>query len=312
MPEVSVIIPNYNHAPFLKERIDSVLQQTFRDFEVIILDDASTDNSRALIETFRGNTLVTHILYNEKNSGSPYRQWQKGIEVSNGRWIWIAESDDTAAPDFLQQLTTQSLQCEETALVYCDSYIKNGVPKDKAVTYAAIKNNEFNTDKWSRPYCISGKEEINETLKWQCTINNASAAIFDRVHLQEAVSSAITYRFHGDWLIYLQMAEKGKIAYIPQPLNVYRDHFENHSKSIEYHRKSKVEHFRILDYLLKQAFVTEKKKLTTYFVNRYIGFGFLKEKGLGKNGMYKQYKKINSSLAVKTLFQLLINRIKGK
>lgn len=312
MPEVSVIIPNYNHGPFLNERIESVLQQTFRDFEIIILDDASTDNSREIIETFRGNTLVTHIFYNDQNSGSPFLQWQKGIEASKGRWIWIAESDDIGAPGFLQQLLDGSIQCKETILVYCDSYIKNKSVTDKVASYATIKNNGFNTDKWNQPYCINGKEEINEVLKWQCTINNASAAIFARTHLQKVVSSAITYRFHGDWLIYLQMAGNGKIAYIPHPLNVYRDQLKNHSKSEGYNKISKVEHFRILEYLLIQDFISEKKRLVAYFVNQYIGFGFLKEKGLGKYGVYKQYKRINKGLARKVLYQLLINRIKGK
>lgn len=70
MPKVSVIIPNYNHSSYLKERIDSILNQTFQNFEVIILDDCSTDNSKEIIELYRDHTKVSHIVYNEKNSGS--------------------------------------------------------------------------------------------------------------------------------------------------------------------------------------------------------------------------------------------------
>ena len=58
-PTVSVIIPNYNHAPYLKERIDSVLNQTYQDFEVIILDDCSPDNSVEVIEQYRSNPHVS-------------------------------------------------------------------------------------------------------------------------------------------------------------------------------------------------------------------------------------------------------------
>ena len=67
---ISVIVPNYNHASFLKQRIDSILNQTFQDFELIILDDCSTDNSREIIETYRNHLKVSHIIYNTENSGS--------------------------------------------------------------------------------------------------------------------------------------------------------------------------------------------------------------------------------------------------
>ncbi|MFM7595916.1 MAG: glycosyltransferase family 2 protein [Flavobacteriales bacterium] len=99
---VSVIIPNYNHAPFLKERIDSVLNQSYSHVEVILLDDCSSDNSREIIEEYRRNEKVKHIVYNQKNSGNTFIQWQKGVELALGEWVWIAESDDRAHPDLFQ------------------------------------------------------------------------------------------------------------------------------------------------------------------------------------------------------------------
>src|SRR5690606_9831849 len=104
MPEVSVIIPNYNHARYLNQRIDSVLRQTFTDFEVIILDDCSKDDSREVIEKYRGNKKITHIVYNAQNSGSTFGQWKKGIALAKGRFIWIAESDDWCEETFLERL----------------------------------------------------------------------------------------------------------------------------------------------------------------------------------------------------------------
>ena len=69
MPLVSVIVPNYNHARFLKERMETILGQTYQNFEVIILDDKSTDESKDVIERYRGNAKVSAIVYNEENSG---------------------------------------------------------------------------------------------------------------------------------------------------------------------------------------------------------------------------------------------------
>ncbi|MEG2479884.1 MAG: glycosyltransferase family 2 protein, partial [Mucinivorans sp.] len=92
-PKVSIIVPSYNHAPYLKERLDSILGQTFRDFELIILDDSSTDNSQQIIEQYSSEPRVSHVVYNKINSGNTFVQWQKGVDLAQGEWIWIAESD---------------------------------------------------------------------------------------------------------------------------------------------------------------------------------------------------------------------------
>ena len=101
-PLVSVIIPNYNHAVYLDERIKSVLNQTYQNFELIILDDCSPDNgaSMAIIEKYRNNPHISHIVYNDVNSGSTFKQWHKGLELAKGDLIWIAESDDNCEKSF--------------------------------------------------------------------------------------------------------------------------------------------------------------------------------------------------------------------
>lgn len=99
-PLVSVIIPNYCHAPYLEQRITSVLNQTYTNFEVIILDDNSPDNSVEIINQFKNDEHIKHIVVNEKNSGSTFIQWNRGIELSQGEIIWIAESDDYCEPTF--------------------------------------------------------------------------------------------------------------------------------------------------------------------------------------------------------------------
>ena len=79
IPIVSIIVPNYNYARFLDIRMESILNQTFQDFEIILLDDHSTDNSVEIIEKYRNNPKVSYIDINKENSGSPFRQWKKGI-----------------------------------------------------------------------------------------------------------------------------------------------------------------------------------------------------------------------------------------
>ncbi|MBC5786405.1 glycoside hydrolase family 99-like domain-containing protein, partial [Ramlibacter sp. USB13] len=95
MPKVSVIVPNYNHAPYLRRRLDSIYGQTYRNIEVILMDDCSCDGSRALMQEYaQANADITRTLFNEVNSGGVFRQWAKGIAAATGELVWIAESDD--------------------------------------------------------------------------------------------------------------------------------------------------------------------------------------------------------------------------
>ena len=80
-PLVSVIVPNYNHEKYLPERLNSILNQTFQDFELILLDDCSTDGSREILKSFKKNSKVTHLEFSVSNSGSPFKQWAKGVNL---------------------------------------------------------------------------------------------------------------------------------------------------------------------------------------------------------------------------------------
>ena len=106
---VSVIIPNYCHAPYLRQRIDSVLAQSYPDFEVVLLDDCSTDGSREVIERYRNHPRIKQIVYNDRNGGSAFAQWRKGFALTQGEYIWIAESDDYADPAFLERCVRSSM-----------------------------------------------------------------------------------------------------------------------------------------------------------------------------------------------------------
>ena len=83
-PKVSVVVPNYNHAPYLKTRIGSILEQTFQNFELILLDDCSTDGSADILRSYADNPHVACTDINTRNTGSPFAQWLKGIGRAKG------------------------------------------------------------------------------------------------------------------------------------------------------------------------------------------------------------------------------------
>ena len=93
-PLISIIVPNYNHEKYLKQRLESVFNQTYSNFEVILLDDCSTDSSLNILAEYIKNSKVSHCIFNEANSGNTFIQWNKGISLAKGDYIWIAESDD--------------------------------------------------------------------------------------------------------------------------------------------------------------------------------------------------------------------------
>lgn len=111
------------------------MNQIFQDFELIILDDCSTDNSKEIIEMYRGNEKITQIIYNDANSGSTFLQWKKGIELAKGEYKWIAESDDYSHPQFLETVL-KNFSEKRCSVVYCQS---DRVDENNIVTDWATK-----------------------------------------------------------------------------------------------------------------------------------------------------------------------------
>ena len=248
MPKVSVIIPNYNHATFLAQRIDSVLNQTFTDFELIILDDASKDNSIEIISRYENDDRISHVVYSNENSGSPFVQWKKGVDLSIGEFIWIAESDDWAEEHFLEELLSILEDNKEIGIVYSDSYVhmENGTISK----FSEINNKFAKTTKWNDDY-ITFDEEMN-WLAFFCTINNVSSVLFRREALQ-SVEIPLNFRFMGDWFVYMQIVSMGwGISYTSKILNNYRSHSNNTTKQSEKSLQYVYERFYFVDYLLKK------------------------------------------------------------
>lgn len=221
-PLVTVIIPNYNHSIFLKERIESVLNQGFNNFEIILMDDNSTDDSRNVLLEYKNHEKVSAIIFNEKNSGSTFRQWEKGIEAAKGKYIWIAESDDTATNDFLKQAIKVLDSDDKMALVFCKSIIinENGNP-------IAIENTQNTIDKkfGEKDYVMDGNQFIIKFLRHLNVIPNASAVVFKKDRVQKDVFNAImTMKYAGDWFFWTKLITNNSVGYISEPKNNFRFH----------------------------------------------------------------------------------------
>lgn len=222
VPLLSVVIPNYNHAPYLQQRIDSVLNQTFQDFEVIILDDCSPDNSKEIIEFYRGHEKVKKIIYNEVNSGSTFKQWQKGIELAEGEYIWIAESDDFSDKTFLHTLLQPFISHPDLILSYCQSMIVDESGNPQGLSDWADALDHF---KWKHDYIANTWVEVRKYLSYRNTIVNASAVVFRKPANIDILQESINMKMLGDWLFWRKLlSQEGKIAFFSAPLNFFRLH----------------------------------------------------------------------------------------
>jgi len=257
MPKVSVIVPNYNHAQYLKQRIDSILNQTYQDFELILLDDSSTDNSCEVLDSYKDHPKVSQFVFNTENSKNTFRQWAKGISLAQGEYIWIAESDDWAEPEFLDTLCVLLDNQPKVGLAYCNTAIYRD---DKFVgDFASEKYNKFKTPHWQKDYILYGNTEIEQVLLRDCTINNASAVLMRKNLLDGIIPSLSEFRYSGDWFCYLQIATLADIAYCAKPLNNYRDHINNVSKQAGYTYLKEL--FVIYRWLLRNRAISNKSRL---------------------------------------------------
>ena len=243
MPTVSVIVPNYNHAPFLKQRIDSIMGQTYQDFELILLDDCSADGSREVMEQYRNDPHVSHIVYGDSNSGSAFRQWDKGISLAKGEWIWVAESDDYAEPTFLERLMAEIHKVPECVLAYT------------ATLWVDQRGNKL----WEMPHSdkvntYSGRDFIRQKLAVCNSIANVSECIFRRDKFRPAESHRYEHmRLSGDWYFYVLLAEHGCVVEVEEPLSYYRQHNSNISSEAEHRGLTFLEGADVLNYMVHQC-----------------------------------------------------------
>lgn len=258
MPKVSIIVPNYNHAPFLEERLDSIFNQTFQDFEVILLDDASTDDSITILEKYNIDKRVSHFVINKINSGSPFKQWKKGLELAKGEYIWIAESDDTCDLNFLEEQVNALQQNDITVA-------KTLVLTDNVKTEEELHNHFHLT--YDTNY-LQAEHFIN-----YCPIGNVSSIVFKREILKQDDLNFSSFDIVGDMMFYFDFFRNKSIFYNDKTNSYFRritDSLSNLSKKdISYYKKYYKEHSLLLKKILPVVSKSHKKNIKISLKRRF-------------------------------------------
>jgi glycosyltransferase involved in cell wall biosynthesis len=229
-PRVTAIVPNYNHARFLRQRIDSILGQSYQNVEILLLDDCSSDDSRSVIAEYcvRFPGKVRAIL-NEENSGNVFRQWRKGVEAADGDLVWICESDDFCEPDFLAAIIPHfrdrsvNIAFGRIQFANQEGDLQPGLDNYRDGAEPGI---------WHEPIARPAKQWFCNGFGVNNVIANVGGCVWRRQDLHASVwQEAQTYSILGDWFLYCQVAGGGQIAYEPSAVAYFRQHGVNTSVS---------------------------------------------------------------------------------
>ncbi len=221
MQLVSVIVPNFNHAQFLPKRIESIINQTYSNIEVIILDDCSTDNSRDIIDNYAKRDDRIKLVYNSSNSGNTFLQWKKGIDLAIGEYLWIAESDDYSDIHFLENLINVMNKNRGVNLVYCQS---NFVNVHNEIVGNHIDNlQSLNPTLWLNDFLMDGNQVLSNYMLIINVIPNAGAVLFKKELLEKVYwNKLLKFKLGGDRFFWINVIKDSLVFFVADSFNYFR------------------------------------------------------------------------------------------
>lgn len=232
-PKISIIFTSYNHKEFLIEALEGLLNQTFRDFELIVVDDCSTDGSQELLKKYAIDPRVKLNLLN-KNTGSYVHSSNLGASKAVADYIIFAQCDDFAEKTQLESLFNVIIRNPNVGVVYSSSNMidKNG--KNIGCDFD-VREKKF------RMQCANdaliSRTQMSEYFLYSCVIPNLSAALIRRSLFEKIGGLSSEYLVLADWDFWLKMTLECDFFYLRKPLNSFRQHDTTIRKSIKLKRQ---------------------------------------------------------------------------
>jgi glycosyl transferase family 2 len=226
---VTAVVPNYNYAHYLPSRLQSILNQTQPPATIVVLDDASADDSERVVrqEAARSGRDILWV-GSARNSGSVFAQWRRAAEMAETEFVWIAEADDGAEPALLERLLAAMRAAPQARFGFADS---RAIDAAGATLWPDHRGyyRESGTTLLNRSGLIPADQFLRECLGARNLVLNASAVLWRREALLDALrrcgDALGEFRMAGDWLLYAEaLAAGGSVAYVAEPLNLHRRH----------------------------------------------------------------------------------------
>lgn len=251
---VSVIIPTYNRARYIREAVDSVLAQTYNNTEIIVVDDGSTDNTKEILNHY--GSKIRYIY--QKNSG-PSASRNKGIKQSNGEVIAFLDSDDIWLPEKLELQVKLIQQSQNIGLVSGGIYMADA--SGKIISDPIIKRNYENR-----------RSFIRELMVHNIVTGGGSTALIKKKCFDELGLFNEDLWIGEDWNMWLRIAKQYEVKFVEKPLVKYRIHGSNLHKNLE---KIKVDGKRnVSENVEKWRLITRRKAYSYVYLDvahEYIG-----------------------------------------
>jgi len=250
--KVSVIIPVYNGANYIKDALESVFSQTYKDYEIIVVNDGSTDDSEIILKPYMDT--ITYIY--QENKGSAEAR-NTGIRKAKGEYISFLDADDIWLPQKLEKQLKFLLSNPKYKMVFCD--IKHSVR-------GSIIHNSYLHERKYR-YVSSGK--IYRNLLRECFIFTPTVFV-SRECFREVGLFNEKYRICEDYEMWLRIAKKYQIGFLDEPLVERRRHGVNITEDKILYSTSSIDLFKELlkdNYSDKRTKKTIKKELSKRFFN---------------------------------------------
>jgi glycosyltransferase involved in cell wall biosynthesis len=227
---VSIVLVNYNHGPFLHQRLDSLAAQTHRPLEIVIFDDCSSDDSWQVIEdfAFRHPGLVK-IFRASENGGNVFASWQSAYSRASGELVWLVESDDFAEPDFLERLVgyfeDQSVLLAFGKTEFADAQGKVQPGLDD------YRNSAMNIS-WREAVKKPAHVWFSDGFATHNLIPNVGGCVFrNQAISEEEWATASGFKVFGDWFLYSRISRGGQVVFDPSAVAYFRIHGQNLSSS---------------------------------------------------------------------------------
>lgn len=226
MLKVTIAIPTYNRSNFISESIFSVISQTFKDFEILIIDNNSTDNTRMIIKSFKDERI--RYIKNRTNIGM-MNNWNKCITMARGKYVMILGDDDILLPNFIEE--SLNIFSKHKNLGFTFSHINKVDENGKTLTkwgYKFFKNG-----------LIHGENYIKTTINNLCCMTNSSSVlinkkVFEKVGYFESPFARNTF----DLNMWIKIANRFNVYFIEKILSNYRIH-KNQISEIHWRRKDR-------------------------------------------------------------------------
>ena len=220
-PLVSAIVTSYNHAEYLDQRMESLLEQTYGNIEIIVIDDCSTDGSREVLENYRGDSRVNLILLEE--NGGYASACNLGLNESRGDYIMFAECDDYNDPDHIKTLVEVMEQNERVGAAYCRSNIVDEQGVILGTDYD-VRDSSFKSLCGNDVLIPSGI--MARFFLFSCVIPNMSAALIKKKAIESVGGLSPDFLACADWDLWCRMAEENNFYYVTKTMNYFRTHPE--------------------------------------------------------------------------------------